>query len=184
MGSWDIPMKEHDYGLDLFGVIVGAQLKVADAPEVIKADVMEEIKRSNRGCSATDFVIYFSENFPRFFTQKALLIAECLAGYYRTGEFFIYEYVRENCDPVEHRIRLFAVTEEDLKLLLDELQSVQNPEYLPDIKRTYIALSTAPAHIDASNIQDNPRKKFFPLLVEWILSRKADVKEYAVQIME
>lgn len=42
---------------------------------------MEEIRRANRDCSAADLVFYFSENFPRNFTQGALLIAEYLAGY-------------------------------------------------------------------------------------------------------
>ena len=137
MGSWGITMRESDYGLDLLGTIVDTQLKtvdfssfsVADALEVIKVDIMEEIRRANRGCSAADFVSYFSENFPRNFTQGALLVAECLADYYRTGKLIVYEYTRESCEPVERRIRLFVVTQADLKLLLDELQSVQNPEH-------------------------------------------------------
>ena len=54
---------------------------------------------------------------------------ECLADYYRTVKLIVYEYVRESCDPVEHRIKLFVVTQADLKLLLDELASVQNPEH-------------------------------------------------------
>ena len=137
MGSWGVTMRQSDYGLDLLGVIVATQLKaadfssfrVADALEVIKADIMEEIRRANRGCSAEDLVFYFSENFPHNFTQGALLIAECLADYYRTGDLLVYEYVGENYDPVEHRIKDFVVTQTDLKLLLDELQSVQDPEH-------------------------------------------------------
>ena len=51
MGFWGITMRESDYGLDLLGAIVNGQLKaldfstfkVADALEVIKADIMEEI---------------------------------------------------------------------------------------------------------------------------------------------
>ena len=137
MGSWGITMRESDYGLDLLGTIVGTQLKaadfstfiVADALEVIKADIMEEIRRANRGCSALDMVFYFSENFPNRFTQGALLIAECLDDYYRTGELVVYDYIGENYDPVEHRIKEFVITENDLQLLLEELQSVQDPEH-------------------------------------------------------
>ena len=137
MGSWGITMRESDYGLDLLGTIVNTQLKavdfstftVADALEVIKADIMEEIRLANRGCSAADLVFYFSENFPHNFTQGALLIAECLADYYRTGELVVYDYVGENYDPVEHRIREFVVTKADLQLLLEELQSIQNSEH-------------------------------------------------------
>ena len=137
MGSWGITMRESDCGLDLLGTIVGTHLKaadfssfnVADALEVIKADIMEEIRQASRGCSAADLVFYFGKNFPRSFTEGALLIAECLADYYRTGELVVYDYAAENYNPVEHRIREFVVTEADLKLLLEELQKVQKPEH-------------------------------------------------------
>ena len=94
MGSWGITMRQSDYGLDLLGAIIDTQLKeadfavfnVSDTLEIIKTDIMEEIRRANRGCSAADLVFYFSENFPQSFTQGALLIAECLSDYYHTGK--------------------------------------------------------------------------------------------------
>ena len=90
MGTWGITMRQSDYGLDLLGIIVNTRLKtvdflsfhVADALELIKAVIIEEIRRANCGCSAADFVSIFSENFLRNFTQGTLLIAECLADYY------------------------------------------------------------------------------------------------------
>ena len=137
MGSWGITMRESDYGLDLLDTIVTTQLKaadfstfnVADTLEVIKADIMEEIRKANRGSSAAELVFYFSESFPQNFTHRALLLAECLADYYHTGELIVTEYVGKNCDPVDHYIKEFVVTPADLKILLDELQSVQNPEH-------------------------------------------------------
>ena len=137
MGSWGITMRESDYGLDLLDTIVTTQLKavdfstfnVADALEVIKADIMEEIRKASRGCSAEKLVFYFSESFPQNFTHGALLIAECLADYYRTGELTVTEYVGKSKDPVDHHIKEFVVTPADLKILLDELQSVQKPEH-------------------------------------------------------
>ena len=137
MGSWGITMRESDYGLDLLDTIVTTQLKaadfstfnVADTLEVIKEDIMEEIRKANRGSSAAELVFYFSKCFPQNFTHGALLLAECLADYYRTGELIVTEYVGKNCDPVDHHIKEFVVTTADLKILLDELQSVQNPEH-------------------------------------------------------
>lgn len=137
MGSWGITMRESDYGLGLLDTIVTTQLKavdfstfnVADALEVIKADIMEEIRKASRGCSAEKLVFYFSESFPQNFTHGALLIAECLADYYRTGELTVTEYIGKSKDPVDHHIKEFVVTPADLKILLDELQSVQNPEH-------------------------------------------------------
>ena len=72
MGSWGITMQESDCGLDLLGTIVGTHLKaadfstfnVADALEVIKADIMEEISQTNRDCSAAGLSSCFSESFP------------------------------------------------------------------------------------------------------------------------
>ena len=137
MGSWGITERQSDYGLDLLRSISKTKLKqtgfatfnVADALDVVTADIMEEIRRANRGCSAENLVFYFGISFPQNFTHGALLIAECLADYYRTGELIVTEYVGENCDPVNHHIKKFVVTSDDLKILLDELQSVQNPKH-------------------------------------------------------
>ena len=110
MGSWDITMRQSDYGLDLLGAIIDTQLKeadfavfnVSDTLEIIKTDIMEEIRRANRGCSAADLVFYFSENFPQSFTQGALLIAECLSDYYHTGKL----KVSLICDNAVWQLRL------------------------------------------------------------------------------
>ena len=137
MGSWGITERQSDYGLDLLDTIVATKLKqvdfatfnVTEALEAITADIMEEIRQANRGCSAADMVFYFGENFPQNFTHGALLIAECLADYYRTRELTVTEYVGENRDPVDHQIKEVVVTPANFKVLLDELQTVQNPEH-------------------------------------------------------
>lgn len=137
MGCWGITMRQSDYGLDLLGTIVDAQLKkvdfstfhVAGAIELLRQDILEEIKRANQGCPPEKLEFYINANFPRNFTQAALLIAECLANYYRTGELTVNEYIGENYDPIEHHIKEFTVTESDLAFLLDELRKVQNPEH-------------------------------------------------------
>ena len=126
MGSWGITMRESDYGLDLLGAIVGTQLKavgfstfnVANALKIIKADIMEEIRLANHGCSTAGLVYYFSGNFPHNFTHGALLIAECLADYYHMWELVVYDYVSENYDSVGHRFRKFVVTKTSLQLQL------------------------------------------------------------------
>ena len=137
MGAWGIRERQSDYGLDLLDTIIATQLKAADfaafnvaeALDVITADIMEEIRKANRGCSAENLVFYFSENFPRNFTHGALLIAECLADYYRTGELIVTEYVGENYNPVDHHIKEVTVTDAELKILLDELRKVQDPAH-------------------------------------------------------
>ncbi len=63
--------------MELLETISATQLKavdfatfhIADALEVIEADIMEEIRKANRGCSAEKLVFYFSENFPQNFTH-------------------------------------------------------------------------------------------------------------------
>ena len=132
MGSWGITERQSDYGLDLLGTIVDTQLKQADfatfnaaeALEVIKADTLNEIRQGNRGCSAEDLIFYIGANFHQYFTHGAILVAECLADYYCTGELTVTEYVGETYDPVDHHIKEVVVTPADLKILLDELRSL------------------------------------------------------------
>ena len=123
MGAWGIRERQSDYGLDLLGTIVGTQLKAVDfaifntaeAIELLRQDIMEDIKRTNQGCPPERLDCYINANFPRDFTHAALLIAECLADYYRTGELIVTEYVGENYDPVDHHIKEFVVTPADKK---------------------------------------------------------------------
>lgn len=137
MGAWGITMRESDYGLDLLGTVVKAQLKqtdfsvfhVTEAIELLRQDILEEIKRANRGCPPEKLGYYINANFPRDFTHAALLIAECLADYYRTGDLIVTEYVGESYTPVDHHIKNFVVSEGDLKTLPDELRKVQDPEH-------------------------------------------------------
>lgn len=135
MGSWGITTRESDYGLDLLGTIVATQLKamdfstfnVTDALEVIKTDIMEELRKANRGCSAESLVFYSNENFPRNFTQEPLLIAECLADYYRTEELTVTEYLGKNYDPVDHHKRIVKRLGHDLLNIFSLL--IQKVEY-------------------------------------------------------
>ena len=130
-------MRQSDDGLDLLDLLILQQLKetdfaifnVSEAIELLRQDILERIKKENQGCSPEDMDLYIEANFPQNFTQAELLIAECLADYYRTGELVVYDYVGKNYDPVEHHIKEFVVTETDLQLLLEELQSVQDLEH-------------------------------------------------------
>lgn len=78
---------------------------------------------------AEDLIFYISTNFRQYVTHGAIPVTECLADYYRTGELTVTEYVEETYDSVDHHIKEVGVTPPDLKILLDELQSVQNPEH-------------------------------------------------------
>lgn len=73
-------------------------------------------RKANRDYTAEKLVFYFSENFPQNFIHGALLVAECLADYYRAGELTITEYIGENYDPVDHHIKEFVVPPADLKI--------------------------------------------------------------------
>ena len=137
MESWGITMRQSDYGLELLESITEVQLKrtnfavfnVSEALELVKADILDEIRRANPGCSAEVLSFYISTNFPRNFTLAALLIAECLVDYYRAGELIVYQYDRKTCELSEHSVKKFIVADSDLKILLTELQNVQNPKH-------------------------------------------------------
>ena len=67
MGAWGITMRESDYGLDLLGTVVKAQLKqtdfsvfhVTEAIELLRQDILEEIKRANRSCPPEKLDYYY-----------------------------------------------------------------------------------------------------------------------------
>ena len=82
-----------------------------------------------QGCPPEKLDYYINANFPRDFTQAALLIAECLADYYRAGELTVTEYTGEDYTPVDHHITNFMVTKDDLQILLEELCRVQDPAH-------------------------------------------------------
>ena len=137
MGAWGITTRESDYGLDLLGTVVKVQLKqmdfsvfhVTEAIELPRQDILEEIKRANRSCPPEKLDYYINANFPRDFTHAALLITECLADDYRTGELIVTEYVGKSYTPVDQHIKNSVVSEGDLKTLLDELRKFQDPEH-------------------------------------------------------
>ena len=70
MGAWGIRERQSDYGLDLLGTIVGTQLKAVDfaifntaeAIELLRQDIMEDIKRTNRGCPPEGLDCYIKES--------------------------------------------------------------------------------------------------------------------------
>lgn len=137
MGAWGIMERQSDNGLDLLSIVVGEQLRkidftvfnIAEAIKLLNEDTQNEIAEYRRKPPSRTTEFYIDEILMHNFTHAAILIAECLAEYYRTGELIVYDYVGETYDPVERHIREFVVTEGDLKHLLEELQSVQDPEH-------------------------------------------------------
>lgn len=136
MGEWGVTMRESDYGLDLLELIrdsllVGIDYKclnVAEAIELLRKHILDEIKKANRGCTPEELDFYIKENFQRDFEEAALLIAECLADYYEHGELVIHDFSSGNTGRPERYIRDVIVTDEDLKLLLTEMRKALSPE--------------------------------------------------------
>lgn len=137
MGAWGILERQSDNGLDLLGIVVAEQLRkvdfatfnVAEAVKLLNEDTQNEIEQYRQKPPSEITEFYINESLMHNFTHAAVLVAECLAEYYQTGELVVYDYVGENYDPVEHRVKDFIVTSADLQSLLEVLQSVQNPEH-------------------------------------------------------
>lgn len=182
MGSWGITMRQSDQGLDWLDFTILPKLKetnfaafsVSEAIELLRKDILDVIKRANRGCSPEDMKFYVEENFPREFAHAAMLIAECLADYYRTGELVLYDYVKGRSDPIEYHVKKFVVTKDDLELLLKELKSVQEPEHevydswiedetrekwLVHIRSVHQLLSTRMTEMEKSAQSEHPKGK-------------------------
>ena len=137
MGAWGIWERQSDNGLDLLGIIIAEHLRkvnfaafnVSEAVRVVNQYTSNEIEKYRQRPPSERTEWYINEVLMHDFTHVAVLVAECLAEYYQTGELVIYDYVGENCDPVQHCIKNFIVTSADLQSLLEVLQSVQNPEH-------------------------------------------------------
>lgn len=82
-----------------------ATFNAAEALEVIKADILNEIRQGNRGCSAEDLIFYIDVNFHQYFTHGAILIAECLAdsssanNYYKKKKGYGKNHAFTGCQP-------------------------------------------------------------------------------------
>lgn len=137
MGTWGITMRQSDNGLDMLGLIVTEQLRkvdfaafnVAEAISLLNEDTQNEIEKCRQKPPSELIEWYINERLMHNFTHAAVLVAECLAEYYQTGEWIVYDAVGENYDSVEHRVKNFIVTSADLQSLLDVLQNVQDPEH-------------------------------------------------------
>ena len=137
MGAWGILERQSDNGLDLLGLIVAEQLRkvdfaafnVTEAVKLLHEDTQNEIAQCRQKPPSKITEHYINESLMHNFTHAELLVAECLAEYYQTGELIVYDYVGENYDPVKHRIRNFIVTSADLQSLLETLRRVQDPEH-------------------------------------------------------
>ena len=137
MGAWGIWERQSDNGLDLLGIIIAEHLRkvdfatfnVSEAVRVVNQYTSNEIEKYRQGPPSERTEWYINEVLMHDFTHAALLVAECLDDYYRTGELIVFDYVGENYDPEEHHITDFTIAETDLQPLLDELQKVQDPEH-------------------------------------------------------
>lgn len=137
MGAWGITERQSDHGMELLDIIISYQLRkvnfatfnVSEASELLRQDTLNEIEQYKQRKRPSELSKFYLETLTQTFTHSAVLLAECLADYYQTGERIVYDYVGENDDPVEHRIKNFIVTSDDLKSLLEVLQKVQSPEH-------------------------------------------------------
>lgn len=137
MGAWGILERQSDNGLDMLGLIRTKQLKkvdfttfnVAEAIKLLNEDTQSEIERYQQKPASESTEFYINEYLMHNFTHAAVLVAECLAEYYQTGEWVVYDYVGEDNDMVERRVKDFIVTRDDLQSLLEVLRSVQDPEH-------------------------------------------------------
>lgn len=75
-------MRGSNNGLDILNLLVVQQLKdanfaifnVLEAIKPLRHDTLNVIKKENRGCLPEDMDFYARSNFPRGFTQAALLL--------------------------------------------------------------------------------------------------------------
>ena len=137
MGVWGIAECQSDHGMELLEIIIIYQLRkvdfatfnIAEASELLRQDTLNEIEQYKQRKRPPALSEFYLETLTQSFTHAAVLLAECLSDYYQTGELVVCDFVGENYDPVEHHIKDFIVTSDDLKSLLEVLEKVQSPEH-------------------------------------------------------
>ncbi len=137
MGAWGITERESDEGLDNLDLITVEQLQengfaffdVEKALALLRHQILGQIELANRGCPPEKLGFYVSQSYPRAFTHAALLLAECVGDYYRSGELIVDEYIRESDQYKPRAIKKFIIKNAELQVLLQELQRVQNPRH-------------------------------------------------------
>lgn len=136
MGSWGVTERESDYGLDLLGMVVDQKLKEIDfeyfnLPEIkefLKQAILDEIRQTNCGCSQEELDCYIAVMFPPRYESAIILVAECLVDYLTAGKLTVdlYDRVKHQLYPKE--VKTFQYTQTDLKILLDELRQILDPQ--------------------------------------------------------
>ena len=129
MGAWGITERESDAGLDQLDLITVELLEpngfevfhVADAMALLRKNILAQIELANRGCSPEALKSYIEESYPCEFTHAALLLAECIGDYYRSGELIVNEYIRESNQLKERAVKKFVISSDDLQVLLNSV---------------------------------------------------------------
>ena len=106
MGAWGIMMRDSDDGFEMLDTIVVEQLRkvdfaafnVSEALLLLNQNTQDEIEKCKKKPPSKMTEFYISESLLHNFARAALLVAECLDDYYRTGELMVYDYVGENYD--------------------------------------------------------------------------------------
>ena len=133
MGSWGLRVHKSDRGLDYLGLVKITILKqhgcrFFDVPvimEHLKNHIIDEIKYANRGCSEEDMEECIGSNFPIDYSYAVLLVAECLAEYFKKGKYFIHDYEANE----QKKISEFIFTADDLHALAAELRKILDPKH-------------------------------------------------------
>lgn len=136
MGSWGIKIRQSDYGLDLMLELVREQL----APDEFRVfDVPLALKTLRAFCKKALATTYEPgerlKHLPEiaymwmvFYDPAYLLIADCVAEFYRTGSLAVDDYDRETDEPIPKVIREMHITQRELRLLITKLTRIQAPD--------------------------------------------------------
>jgi len=133
VGSWGVTTRESDYGLDLLTVandryLRGVKFKtfhVKHITELLRSHIIGEFVKESNGWETHYIDFFYDYTFPYHYAHAVILIAECFTEYRNKGNFLIYDYKAAK----KRRIVNFIFTNEDLRALRSELQSILDPKH-------------------------------------------------------
>ena len=135
MGSWGIEIKQSDYGLDLLMELVREQLapdgfqifNVPLALKTLRAFCKEALATTYAPGNRLNHLSELRYMWMSFYDPAYLLIADCVAEFYRTGVLAVDDHDRETDKFIPKVIHEMHITQWNLHQLVAKLEKMQDP---------------------------------------------------------
>lgn len=135
MGAWGVTATEDDDCLDLLDIVKRNYLipknfqyfNVKEIIELLKQSIIDEIIKTNKGCSKEEINFYIKANFQNNYNYVILLVSDCLMNYFLDHKLIIDIFDGNYINCHEKEITKFVFSNDDLEYILMCLKDILSP---------------------------------------------------------